>query len=182
MLRVKALAVALVFGLAGTAAAQTQGLGAAIELVDPNVLRVCADPNNMPFSNQAEEGYEQKLAELFAEKLGRTGVSYTYFPEVIGFVRNTLGAHKCDVVISYAQGDELVQNTNAYYRTAYALVLPAGSDIEDATTLADPRLKDKVIGVVAQTPPATNMAMHGLMAKARPYQLMVDTRLEHRQR
>jgi quinoprotein dehydrogenase-associated probable ABC transporter substrate-binding protein len=130
----------------------------------------------MPFSNQAEEGYEQKLAQLFAEKLGKS-VSYTYFPEVIGFVRNTLGAQKCDVIMSYAQGDELVQNTNAYYRTAYALVVMPDSDIVDVTTLADPRLKDKKIGVVARTPPATNMAMHGLMAKARPYQLMVDTRL-----
>jgi quinoprotein dehydrogenase-associated probable ABC transporter substrate-binding protein len=171
-----ALIAAAVFGSAGVANAQTTGLGAAIELVDPNVFRVCLDPNNMPFSNQAEEGYEQKLAEFFAEKLGKS-VSYTYFPEVVGFVRNTLGAHKCDVIMSYAQGDELVQNTNAYYRTAYALVLPPGSDIEDATTLADPRLKDKVIGVVARTPPATNMAINGLMAKARPYHLMVDTRL-----
>jgi quinoprotein dehydrogenase-associated probable ABC transporter substrate-binding protein len=176
MFGLTALIAAAIFSFAGTAGAQTTGLGAAIELVDPNVFRVCADPNNMPFSNQAEEGYEQKLGEFFAEKLGKS-VSYTYFPEVVGFVRNTLGAHKCDVIMSYAQGDELVQNTNAYYRTAYALVVKPGSDIEDATTLADPRLKDKVIGVVARTPPATNMAINGLMAKARPYHLMVDTRL-----
>jgi len=165
-----ALAVA-----AGPAAPQATGLGAAIELVDPNVFRVCADPNNMPFSNEAEAGFEQKLAELFAKELGKT-VSYTYFPQVIGFVRNTLGAHKCDVIMGYAQGDPVVQNTNAYYQTAYALVVKPDSGLEDVTTLADPRLKDKVIGIVARTPPATNMAMHGLMAKARPYQLMVDTR------
>ena len=169
------LALALVL-VAAPSLAQRAGLGAAVELVDPKVFRVCADPNNMPFSNQAEEGYEQRLAELFAEKLGKS-VSYTYFPEVVGFVRNTLGAYKCDVIMSYAQGDALVQNTNAYYQTAYALVFRADSDLTDVTTLADPRLKDKTIGIVARTPPATNMAMHGLIAKARPYQLMVDTRL-----
>ncbi|MGH6925875.1 MAG: substrate-binding domain-containing protein [Propylenella sp.] len=168
------LAVALV--VAAPSVAQRAGLGAAIELVDPKVFRVCADPNNMPFSNEAEQGYEQRLAELFAEKLGKT-VSYTYFPEVVGFVRNTLGAHKCDVIMSYAQGDVLVQNTNAYYQTAYALVFKPESDLTDVNTLADPRLKDKRIGIVARTPPATNMAMHGLIAKARPYHLMVDTRL-----
>jgi quinoprotein dehydrogenase-associated probable ABC transporter substrate-binding protein len=170
-----ALAAALVVA-AAPGVAQRTGLGAAIELVDPKVFRVCADPHNMPFSNEAEEGYEQRLAELFAEKLGKS-VSYTYFPEVVGFVRNTLGANKCDVIMSYAQGDSLVQNTNAYYQTAYALVFKPDSDLADVNTLADPRLKDKKIGIVARTPPATNMAMHGLIAKARPYHLMVDTRL-----
>jgi quinoprotein dehydrogenase-associated probable ABC transporter substrate-binding protein len=140
------------------------------------VFRVCADPHNMPFSNEAEEGYEQKLAELFAQKLGKT-VSYTYFPQVVGFVRHTLGAHKCDVIMSYAQGDELVQNTNAYYQTAYALVFKPGTGLDGVESLADPRLKEKRIGIVARTPPATNMAMLGLMGKARPYHLMVDTRL-----
>jgi quinoprotein dehydrogenase-associated probable ABC transporter substrate-binding protein len=175
-LAASALGLALVACATPSQAQRTTGLGAAIELVDPQVFRVCADPNNMPFSNQAEEGYEQKIAELFAEKLGKT-VSYTYFPEVVGFVRNTLGAYKCDVIMSYAQGDSLVQNTNAYYQTAYALVVMPGSDLTDVKTLADPRLKDKRLGVVARTPPATNMAMHGLIANARPYQLMVDTRL-----
>ena len=167
---------ALLFGhdLAG---AQTQGLGAAIELVDPNVLRVCADPNNLPYSNEAGEGYENRLAEFLAEKLGRKGVTYTYFPQVTGFVRNTLAAYKCDVIISYPQGDEVVQNTNAYYQTAYGLVFPPGSDLEGVETLADPRLKGKKIGVVAGTPPATNLAINGLIANARPYHLFVDTRL-----
>jgi quinoprotein dehydrogenase-associated probable ABC transporter substrate-binding protein len=168
-------AAALTLAAVTAAAQQHPGLGAAIELVDPNVFRVCADPNNMPFSNQAEEGFEQKLAELFAKQLNKS-VSYTYFPQVIGFVRMTLGAHECDVIMGYAQGDPVVQNTNAYYQTAYALVVKPGSGLEDVKTLADPRLKDKVLGIVARTPPATNMAMNGLMGKARPYQLMVDTR------
>jgi quinoprotein dehydrogenase-associated probable ABC transporter substrate-binding protein len=171
LLAASAFAVATPF-----AAHAAAGLGAAIELIDPKVFRVCADPHNMPFSNEAEEGYEQKLAELLAGKLGKS-VSYTYFPQVTGFVRKTLGEYRCDVIMSYAQGDSLVQNTNAYYQTSYALVFKPGKGLDDIETLADPRLKEKVIGIVAGTPPATNMAMNGLMRKARPYPLMVDTRL-----
>jgi quinoprotein dehydrogenase-associated probable ABC transporter substrate-binding protein len=170
------VALLLLLGYAGPAVAQNTGLGAAIELVDPDVLRVCADPNSLPFSNEAGEGYENKLAEFLAGKLGKT-VAYTYFPQVTGFVRNTLAAYKCDVILSYPQGDELVQNTNAYYQTAYALVFKPGTGLDGVETLADPRLKGKRLGIVAQTPPATNMAMNGLMATARPYHLMVDTRL-----
>lgn len=175
---VSALAVglALAAGLGSPANAQSTGLGAAIELVDPDVLRVCADPNNLPLSNEAGEGYENKIAELVADKLGRKSVTYAFFPQGIGFVRNTLKAYQCDVIMGFAQGNELVQSTNPYLRTSYALVYPEGSALEGVTDLADPRLKDAVLGVVAGTPPATLMARHGLIGKARPYQLMVDTR------
>jgi quinoprotein dehydrogenase-associated probable ABC transporter substrate-binding protein len=172
---VAALAIILAAGLALPAAAQQDGLGGAIELVDPKTLRVCADPNNLPFSNEKGEGFENKLAELIAHKLGKS-LSYTYFPMTVGFVRNTLGAHKCDVIMGYPQGDELVQNTNAYYRTAYALIYKPNHGLDGLRTLADPRLKDKRVGIIAGTPPATNMAINGLMAKAKPYPLMIDTR------
>ncbi|KRR25815.1 methanol oxidase [Bradyrhizobium lablabi] len=148
-----------------------------IELVDPKVLRVCADPRNLPFSNDKGEGFENKLAELFAEKLNKK-LDYMYFPQATGFVRMTLGAHRCDVIMGFPQGDDLVQGTNPYYRTAYALVAKQGSGLEDVATLEDERLKGKHIGIVAGTPPGTNMAVNGLMANAKPYQLMVDTRLD----
>jgi mxaJ protein len=164
-------------GLALPAAAQQTGLGGAIELVDPKVLRVCADPNNLPFSNDKREGFENKLAELIAQKLGKS-VSYTYFPMTVGFVRNTLGAHRCDIIMGYAQGDELVQNTNPYYRTAYTLIYKPHNGLDGLDTLADPRLKDKRIGVIAGTPPATNMAIYKLFAKAKSYQLLIDTRFK----
>ncbi|KQT85373.1 substrate-binding domain-containing protein [Aurantimonas sp. Leaf443] len=177
---------ALAFGIASLSAlavspafAQDREFGGEIELVDPDTLRVCADPNNMPFSNEKEEGFEQAVARFLAGKLGRTAVSYSYFPQVTGFVRMTLGANVCDVIISYPQGDELVQNTNAYYRTAYALVVPKGGDLDGIDTIADPRLKGKRVGVVAGTPPATFLAKAGLMSKAKAYQLMVDTRYEN---
>jgi quinoprotein dehydrogenase-associated probable ABC transporter substrate-binding protein len=141
------------------------------------VLRVCADPRNLPFSNEKGEGFENKLGELFAEKLQKK-LDYMYFPQATGFVKMTLGAHRCDVIMGFPQGDDLVQGTNPYYRTAYALVAKQGSGLDDVATLEDERLKGKHIGIVAGTPPATNMATNGLMANARPYPLMIDTRLD----
>jgi quinoprotein dehydrogenase-associated probable ABC transporter substrate-binding protein len=154
-----------------------EGTDLSIELVDPKVLRVCADPRNLPFSNEKGEGFENKLAELFAEKLQKK-LDYVYFPQATGFVKMTLGAHRCDVIMGFPQGDDLVQGTNPYYRTAYALLAKQGSGLDDVTTLEDERLKGKRIGIVAGTPPATNMAVAGLMMNARPYQLMIDTRFD----
>ena len=148
-----------------------------IELVDPKVLRVCADPRNLPFSNDKGEGFENKLGELFAEKLQKK-LDFMYFPQATGFVRMTLGAHRCDVIMGFPQGDDLAQGTNPYYRTAYALVAKQGSGLDDVATLEDQRLKGKHIGIVAGTPPATNMAVNGLMANAKPYALMIDTRVD----
>ena len=155
----------------------TDGTDLSIELVDPKVLRVCADPRNLPFSNEKGEGFENKLGELFAEKLQKK-LDYMYFPQATGFVRMTLAAHRCDVIMGFPQGDDLVQGTNPYYRTAYALIAKQGSGLDDVATLEDARLKDKRIGIVAGTPPATNMAVAGLMANARPYPLMIDTRFD----
>jgi quinoprotein dehydrogenase-associated probable ABC transporter substrate-binding protein len=157
--------------------AQAPGLGASVELVDPKVFRVCADPNNLPFSNQKGEGFENKVAELLAAKLNEP-VSYTYFPQIIGFVRNTLNALRCDVVIGVAAGDGQVQTTNPYYRTTYALIFKPGNGLDGVDSLGDPRLKDKHIGIVAGTPPATVMAEDGLLALAKPYPLTVDTRVD----
>lgn len=145
------------------------------DLVDRSALRVCADPANLPFSNDKEEGFENKLADLLGEKLGLP-VLYTWFPQATGFIRNTLRARKCDVVIGFPQGHELVQNTNHYYRSAYVLIYRSDSDLAGVETLEDPRLKDRSIGVVAGTPPATIMARNGLIAKAKPFHLLVDRR------
>jgi quinoprotein dehydrogenase-associated probable ABC transporter substrate-binding protein len=162
----------------GPALAQINETGdLSIELVDPKVLRVCADPRNLPFSNEKGEGFENKIAELFADKLQKK-LDYMYFPQATGFVRMTLGAHRCDVIMGFPQGDELVQGTNPYYRTAYALVVKPGSGLDDVATLDDGRLKGKHIGIVAGTPPATNMAANGLMMNAKPYPLMIDTRFD----
>jgi quinoprotein dehydrogenase-associated probable ABC transporter substrate-binding protein len=162
------------------AVSQAQAPNAAdrsVEIIDPQVLRVCADPQNMPLSNEKGEGIENKIAVLLAEKLGKS-LAYTWYPQATGFVRNTLGAYKCDLIMGIPQGDDIVQVTNPYYRTVYALVLRAGSDLEGIDTLADPRLKDKRIGIVAGTPPSDSMIRHGLMPNAKAYPLMVDTRVD----
>ncbi len=150
-----------------------------IELVDPKVLRVCADPNNMPFSNEKGEGFENKIAQLLAEKLHKD-VAYAFYPGATGFIRNTLNAHLCDVVLGMPQGNDLVQPTNAYYRTTYAIVTRDGSDFADLKSLDDPRLKEKGrhIGLVANTPPGNLLAANGLLSAVKPYALMVDTRVE----
>jgi quinoprotein dehydrogenase-associated probable ABC transporter substrate-binding protein len=163
--------------LAQTLAQSNDSTDLSIELVDPKVLRVCADPRNLPFSNEKGEGFENKLAELFAEKLQKK-LDYMYFPQATGFVRVTLGSHRCDVIMGFPQGDDLAQGTNPYYRTAYALVAKQGSGLDDVATLEDARLKGKHIGIIAGTPPATNMAVAGLMASAKPYPLMIDTRID----
>jgi quinoprotein dehydrogenase-associated probable ABC transporter substrate-binding protein len=164
----------------GAALAQPQpqeNADLSIELIDPKVLRVCADPRNLPFSNEKGEGFENKLAELFAAKLEKK-LSYAFLPQATGFVRMTLGSHRCDVIMGFPQGDDLAQGTNPYYRTAYALVTKRDSSLSDVATLADERLKGKHIGIVAGTPPATNMAANGLMANAKPYPLVIDTRID----
>lgn len=131
----------------------------------------------MPFSNKAGEGFENKIADLLAQKLN-VPLQYTWFPQATGFVRNTLGARKCDLVMGFAQGDELVLNTNHYYKSSYVLVVPENSTLAGVENLSDERLKGKKIGIIAGTPPANVMAMNGLIAFARPYHLMVDRRFE----
>jgi quinoprotein dehydrogenase-associated probable ABC transporter substrate-binding protein len=160
------------------ALAQAQGNETgSLELVDPNVFRACGDPRNLPFSNDKGEGFENKIAELFATKLGKK-LSYTYFPQATGFVRMTLGTYRCDVIMGFPQGDDQAQVTIPYYRTTYALITKPGSGLEDVTAIDDPRLKDKRIGIVAKTPPSTNMAINGLLGRAKSYPLFIDTRAD----
>jgi quinoprotein dehydrogenase-associated probable ABC transporter substrate-binding protein len=171
----------LAFGLAILspvgARAQASGETGSLELVDPDVFRACGDPRNLPFSNDKGEGFENKLAELFAAKLGKK-LSYTYFPQATGFVRMTLGSYRCDVILGFPQGDDQAQITVPYYRTTYALISKPGSGLEDVATIDDPRLKGKRIGVVAKTPPSTNMAINGLLGQAKSYPLFIDTRAD----
>src|SRR6195256_2181465 len=172
------LAITAMLSGSDIARAQTnEGGDLSIELVDPKALRVCADPRNLPFSNEKGEGFENKLAEFFAEKLQKK-LDYMYFPQASGFVRMTLAAHRCDVIMGFPQGDDLVQGTNPYYRTTYALFTKQGSGLDEVAALEAQRLKGKHIGIVAGTPPATNMAANGLMTNAKPSTLMIDTRFD----
>ncbi len=147
------------------------------DLVNRQVLRVCSDPGNLPFSNDKKEGFENKIADILAEELN-IPVEYTWFPQVTGFLRNTLFAKRCDLVIGTGQGDPSLLNTNAIYGSAYVLLYKPNNGLDGVDSLFDPRLKDKRIGVVAGTPPSNLVAKAGLMGKARPYQLVVDRRYD----
>ncbi len=148
------------------------------DLVSEASLRVCADPANSPMSDREGKGFENEIAELIAEKRG-TPLSYTWFPMVTGFIRQTLQAGRCDVVIGYAQGHELVLNTNHYYTSTHVLITRDDSDLAGAETLSDPRLDGKRIGVVAGSPPATHLARRGVIGLAKGYNLVVDRRVEN---
>ena len=137
-------------------------------------FKVCADPRNMPFSNRAEEGFENKIAKLIADDLGLP-LSYVFMPQSMGFVRSTLNTRICDVIIGMINGDELVQNTNPYYRSTYAIVTRA-ADGFTATTLSSPEFKGHPIGIIAGTPPVDALVASGYAAQLRPYRLIVDTR------
>jgi len=147
------------------------------DLVNRQVLRVCSDPANMPFSNDKKDGFENKIADIVGEEL-KVPVEYTWFPQVTGFLRNTLFAKRCDLVIGTGQGDPSLLNTNAIYSSAYVLLYKPNHGLDGVDSLFDPRLKDKRIGVVAGTPPSNLIAKAGLMGKAKPYQLVVDRRYD----
>ena len=137
-------------------------------------LTVCGDPNHLPFSNKNMEGFENRIAQLIAADLDRT-LKYRWWPQTIGFVRNTLGVRLCDLVMGVTSVNELLQNTNPYYRSVYTLVYRQDAGLE-ISSLKDPALQQLKLGVVAGTPPATLLRKYGLIEQARPYQRTVDTR------
>ena len=146
------------------------------DIVDRSALKVCADPNNLPFSNEKKEGFENKIAELMGAAL-KLKVEYTWFPQVIGFVRNTLQAHRCDLVMGTVAGDDIMQTTNPYYYTTYVMLYRSDKRLA-FEGLEDPRLASLRLGVVGATPPSDLLVRHDLMSHAKPYQLTVDTRAE----
>jgi quinoprotein dehydrogenase-associated probable ABC transporter substrate-binding protein len=161
---------ALLIDTAVAVAAQTS------DLVDRSELRVCADPNNLPFSDERKEGFENKIAELMGGELGLK-VDYAWFPQVIGFVRNTLQAHLCDLVIGTVAGDEIMQTTNPYYFTTYVMFYRSDKGLA-FDGVQDPGLARRRLGVVAGTPPADLLVRHDLMSRTKPYALTIDTRAE----
>ncbi|MBL8565537.1 MAG: substrate-binding domain-containing protein [Hyphomicrobiaceae bacterium] len=169
-------AIAALLSLVALPSAQAAE-GQKADLVNRRVLRVCSDPANLPFSNQKGEGFENRIADIVADEL-KIPVEYTWFPQATGFIRRTLFAKACDVVIGFAQGDEFVLNTNHYYRSTYALLYRKGKGLDGVASLADERLKGRRIGIIAGTPPGDIMTTLGLMGHARPYPLTVDRRYE----
>jgi mxaJ protein len=128
---------------------------------EPKALRVCADPDNLPFSNERLEGFENKIAALVAQDLG-VPLNYTWWPHQRGLIRRTLNEDLCDVLMGVPKGYDPVLWTKPYYRTAYvsASLPERGLQI---TSLDDPRLSQLKIGVHVNTPPHDALAQHGIV-------------------
>ena len=146
----------------------------AIEAVDTENLRVCADPSNLPFSNESKEGYENDIANLLGKELG-IPVVYEFFPQVIGYVRNTLNKKKCDIIIGITASNDLVLNTVPYMRWSYGMFYLKDNGIE-VDRPNHPQLADLSIGVQAGTPPTFVLQRYNLMGRVRPYNLTFDPR------
>jgi quinoprotein dehydrogenase-associated probable ABC transporter substrate-binding protein len=146
------------------------------DLVSRTELRVCADPHDLPFSNQEKQGVENKVAALLGHDAGLT-VSYTWFPDSQGFVRATLMRHLCDVVMGTVSGVGDMDTTDSYYHTGYVMVTRAADNLK-ATSVGDPSLAAKKFGLVARTPPTDLLVKHNLLDQTKFYPLVVDTRVE----
>jgi mxaJ protein len=148
-------------------------------------LKVCADPNNLPFSNRAGEGLENRLVALLAEELGAT-VDYTWFAQRRGFLRNTLLAGRCDVVPGIASTMPMLATTRPYYRSSYMFLTRAAAGL-DIASLDDSRLHELTIGVqmigddASNTPPAHALARRGIIANVRGFSVFGDYRSPHPQ-
>jgi mxaJ protein len=141
-------------------------------------LRVCADPNNLPFSNDREEGFENRLAQMIAAASG-THVSYTWSAQRRGFVRNTLNAGECDVVMGVPAALDGVETTRPYYRSTYVFVAPSRRHF-GLRSFDDPRLHHLKIGVqlvgddFANTPPAHALSARGVIENIVGYSVVSD--------
>lgn len=142
-------------------------------------LRVCADPNNLPFSNDREEGFENRVADLIAGDLGAT-VTYLWYAQRRGFLRETLKAGHCDVVMGLPSNMEGVRTTAPYYRSSYVFVTRDGEP--DVTSFNDDALRHRIVGVQLvgddgwNTPPAHALSRRGIVTNVRGYSLYGDYR------
>jgi mxaJ protein len=168
------LAVASVGLLASVVSPSGGVAGARAEDKDEKVLRVCGDPNNMPFSNEKREGLENQIAALVAQDLGWQ-LEYVWWPHQRGLVKRVLDTERCDVLIGIPKGYDLVGWTKPYYRTGYVIAyqkdrIPAG-----VRSLDDPILKTLKVGVQVNTPPHLALGERGMVGdNVVAYQLMFD--------
>lgn len=147
-------------------------------------FKVCAPPHAMPFSNQEQQGLENKIAELFAGNL-QVELKYEWFPQSIGFIRNTLrnndtadGSYKCDIVMGVVDNFELAATTKPYYRSSWVMVYVKGRKLDgvqtqqDLANLPDERKATLDIGSFDQGPGTDWLFKHGMVENIRPYLIM----------
>ena len=153
--------------------------GAAQSATPAHVLRVCADPNNLPYSNERQEGFENRIAELVAREM-KAELRYVWWAQRRGYIRNSLRAGLCDLFIGMPTGLDMVLVTRPYYRSTYAFVTKrSGPHI---ASFDDPKLKRLRIGVqiigddFANAPPAEALAHRGIVRNVRGYTVLGNYR------
>jgi mxaJ protein len=138
-------------------------------------FKVCADPENMPFSNNKQEGFEDKIAQVLAQDLGKK-LTFTYAYSRQGFFRNTLGANRCDVVIGTTSDADMMRTSKPYYRAGHVFVWRKASNY-NITDWTSPDLRKGFIGVIDHSPATIPMNDNNLIANARPYRIQRDLNL-----
>jgi quinoprotein dehydrogenase-associated probable ABC transporter substrate-binding protein len=154
---------------------------ASAEESSSNPFRVCADPNNLPFSNQARAGFEDKLAQIIAADLSRP-LAYVWHPQRRAFIRDTLKAGRCDAVMGVPAELAAVTASRPYYRSAYVFVYRPDHGLDGLSSMRDRRLKDVSIGVQLigddgyNTPPAHALSAQGIVDNLVGYTIYGDYR------
>ena len=138
-------------------------------------FRVCADPESLPYSNQKGEGFENKIAEVLAKDLGKE-LTYEFWLDRQGYLRNTINAQRCDVIIGMGSDVDTLRTSKPYYRSGYVFVYRKSSNYNIKDWDAED-LKKGIIGIVGESPPTIPLRDHDLMANARPYRLQRDLNL-----
>lgn len=158
-------------------------------IAGPSELRVCQDPANLPFSNDRGEGFENRIAELFAKSMG-VPLKYYSYPQRFAFVRNTLRYklpgedYRCDVMLGVPVGFDQVSGTKPYYRSTYAMVFPKGKGLDEVKSVEDflrldaAKLSSLRIGVHDKSPASKWLARHNLVDQGVPYKT-VDVNVDH---
>ncbi|HEY0268686.1 MAG TPA: substrate-binding domain-containing protein [Methyloradius sp.] len=142
---------------------------------DTTEFKVCADPDNMPYSNIKQEGFEDKIAALIAQDLGKKlSFAYAYYRQ--GFLRNTLNANRCDVIMSTTSDNDSMLTSKPYYRSGHVFVYRKDSGY-NITDWDSPDLRKGVIGIIGESPATRPLADHDLMGNARPYRMQRDLNL-----
>jgi mxaJ protein len=149
--------------------------GMPYQQTDPKEFKVCADPDNMPYSTQKGEGFENKIAEVLAKDLGKT-LTYEFWLDRQGYLRNTINAQRCDVIIGMGSDVDNLRTSKPYYRSGYVFIYRKSSNYNIKDWDSED-LKKGIIGIVGQSPPTIPLNDHNLMANARPYRLQRDLNL-----
>jgi len=150
-------------------------IGEVRRVADPTEFKVCADPDNMPYSNSKQEGFEDKIAALIAQDLGKKlSFAYAYYRQ--GFLRNTLNANRCDIVMSTTSDNDSMLTSKPYYRSGHVFIYRKDSGY-NITDWDSPDLRKGIIGIIGESPATRPLADHDLMGNARPYRMQRDLNL-----